>query len=189
MISLRSRYILWTLIVVLTALAVHVSAYDERALIDLARSAVCAEVEGKSLPTPSTKTTVHPVFVTIETKGRVIGCRGDLQARGRTLEDEVIISARAAAKHDPRYRPLTTKDLSDVQVTVTIVDHIQPLDHITDLTPAEGLVLKSGSHIGIVLPWEGKDPSIRLQRAYKKAGVAPGSACQLHRLAAERFRG
>jgi hypothetical protein len=40
-----------------------------------------------------------------------------------------------------------------------------------------------------VLPWEGKDPRIRLKWAYQKAGVAIGASANLYRLTATRFRG
>jgi hypothetical protein len=40
-----------------------------------------------------------------------------------------------------------------------------------------------------VLPFEGKDPKVRLTWAYRKAGVAENVACNLQRMFAERFRG
>lgn len=158
-------------------------------LINLAKAAVRAEVTGKAMPTVRLKSDPKPVFVTIESKGRVIGCRGELETRGSSLQQEVILAARAAAKHDPRYPPLSEKSLQDFQVTVTIVRHLDPISSVDGLQPADGLVLKAGTKIGVVLPWEGKDPQTRLQWAYKKAGVQPGSACQLQKMRAERFRG
>jgi AMMECR1 domain-containing protein len=163
--------------------------WDEKVLIGLAHSAVRAEIEGKESPRISQKSPAHPVFVTIERKGVVMGCRGGLESRSSSLEEEIVLAARAAAAHDPRYRPLTPKDLPDCQVTVTIIDRLKPLSRIETLAPADGLVLRSGGKAGIVLPWEGKDPKVRLSWAYKKAGVAPGSACQLYLMKAERFRG
>lgn len=168
---------------------VYAGTWDEKSLIDLALSAVWAEIDSKSAPEPTHKTPVRPVFVTIEKKGRVVGCRGGLESRSSTLEKEIIFVARAAAKHDPRYTPLSSKDINDLKVTITIVERTEPLDRIESLTPADGLVLKAGSRTGIVLPWEGKDPHVRLKWAYTKAGIAQGTACRLFRLKAERFRG
>ena len=170
-------------------LAVCASAYDETALLGLARAAVVAEVAGQSPPKSESKSPVKPVFVTIENKGCVIGCRGSIETRTRSLEQEVILTARAAASHDPRYRPLSLKDARECQVTVTIVEHLDPLADISRLAPADGLVLRSGRRTGVVLPWEGKEPRVRLQWAYKKAGVKPGAACHLYTLKAQRFRG
>lgn len=161
----------------------------EQALLDLARAAVKAEVEGKRPPAPPQKSPVRPVFVTIEVKGKVVGCRGGLEPRTQSLEEEIVLAARAAAKHDPRHPPVNPKDLTDLQVTITVVERTEPLDRIESLPASDGLVLKSGSRVGVVLPWEGKDPKVRLAWARKKAGVPEGAAYRLYRLKAERFRG
>ena len=109
--------------------------------------------------------------------------------RSRSLEEEIVLAARAAASHDPRYRPLAPRDLTDFLVTVTLVQQLRPLDRIETLTPNAGLVLKAGGRTGIVLPWEGKDPKTRLTWAYQKAGVSPGTPCTLYLMIADRFRG
>jgi AMMECR1 domain-containing protein len=177
--------------VILAALACVSAANtpDQSRLIGLARSAVSAEVTGKPQPKVAGKSAAKPVFVTIERKGKVVGCRGGLEPRGDSLEEGIVLAARAAAAHDPRYPPLTPKDLQDFQVTITIVDKLEPIDDISTLQPCHGLVLKAGTKVGVVLPWEGKDPKVRLQWAYNKAGVAPGAPCRLQRMIAERFRG
>src|SRR5690242_529985 len=127
---------------------------DEAALIRLARAAVRAEVEGGAirLLRRGRSAPACPVFVTIERGGRVLGCRGALVCRRRSLEEEVVTAARAAASHDPRYPPLTGRDLAHFQVTVTIVRQLRPLDRMESLTPDAGLVLRAGGRVGVVLP-------------------------------------
>lgn len=161
--------------------------YDE--LIQLARRAVKAEVEGKPLPTPTTKSAPLPVFVTIERGAKVLGCRGSLTVRTATLEQEVILAARSAAMHDPRYGPIKAKDLLGFKVTVTLIRGLESIDSVAGIGPEDGIVLRSGEKAGIVLPWEGKDPQVRLEWAYKKAGVPLGTNAKLFRLKGERFRG
>ena len=158
-------------------------------LVQLARKSVEAEVLHRPIPKPVTRTEVRPVFVTIEKYGKVLGCRGDISCRTTSLEDEVIQAARGAAAHDPRYRPLTQGDLKDFLVTVTIVSRKESISRVDSLEPSDGLVLVSGDKKGIVLPWEGRDPQIRLKWAYKKAGVADGAPASLFRLIASRSRG
>lgn len=173
-------------------------------LLRLARAAVWAEVAERSGGKPPasaanndsdpTALPAAPVFVTIERAGRVVGCRGTLGSRGRSLNEAVALAARAAAGHDPRYAPLTPAALSappGFLITITIVSRLVPLSEagINTLAPGEGLVLRTNGRTGIVLPWEGRDPRTRLGWAYKKAGAAPGSACTLERMIAERFRG
>jgi len=162
---------------------------DEARLIAIAKEAVVAEVTGKHASSAPGSLSPKPVFVTIEVGGKVVGCRGDLVARSRSLEEQVRLAARSAAAHDPRYRPLTQADLRNFQVTVTLVQGTEPIDNVSGLTPEDGLVLTAGTRNGIVLPWEGKDPQIRLMWAYKKAGVAVGSPAKLQRLKAIRFKG
>lgn len=163
--------------------------FDERRLVEVARTAVVAEARGARAERPAGSTPARPVFVTIEVDGTVRGCRGDLTTRERSLEAEVALAARAASAHDPRYRPLSKGELQRFLVTVTVVDRMEPLASVAGLTPEDGLVLRSGGRTGIVLPWEGKDAAVRLGWAYRKAGVAPGAPVSLERLVARRVRG
>lgn len=160
-------------------------------LIGLARASIEAEVRGQALPGFESKERARPVFVTIERSGQVIGCRGSLRARTNSLGAEVVLAARSAASTDPRYPPLTPAQLDNFRVTVTVVEAQIPLDAsaISSLRREDGLVLQAGNRTGIVLPWEGSNPNVRLGWAYKKAGVARGAKCRLFRLKAMRFAG
>lgn len=160
---------------------------DRRVLAAYARAAVIAEVTRAKPPKPMKRHPAKPVFVTIDIHGNVHGCRGSLDIRTGSLEDEIILSAREAAAHDPRYRPLTPKQLADFRVTITIVESKRPISDVSDLSPSDGLALRSGSKWGIVLPWEGKDPRVRLGWAYRKAGVPEGSTATLYVLKGDRF--
>lgn len=180
----------------LGAFAVAIAGANARAmepqkLLDLARAGIEAEVRGHALPGIDSKARARPVFVTIERLGQVIGCRGSLRARTRSLEAEVVLAARSAAKTDPRYPPLTRGQLENFRVTVTVVEAQIPLEAsaISTLRREDGLVLESGNRTGIVLPWEGSDPLVRLGWAYQKAGVRRGSKCRFFCLKATRFAG
>lgn len=158
-------------------------------LVSLARAAVISEVQGTPLTMPHLLGSSKAVFVTIEVGGRVLGCRGSLVPRRTSIADEVVLEARSAAAHDPRYRPLRPSDLKNFLVTVTLVDRLVPVTDVRSLLPSEGLVLESGTAKGIVLPWEGKDAQVRLDWAYRKAGVVRGASVKLSKLIAERYRG
>jgi len=164
-------------------------AYDQKALINLAKSTIRAEVENKKPPKAQQHYPARPVFVTISTANRILGCRGSLESRTDSLESEVILAARSAARHDPRYPPINAADIAKIEVTITVIDALITINSVDALRPEDGLVLRSGSKIGVVLPWEGKDPKTRLKWAYKKAGVDFGSPCTLQLMKAERFKG
>ncbi len=158
-------------------------------LVAYAKAVIVAQVVGGKTPPLKVDGKSKPVFVTIERKGKILGCRGTLVARKTTLREEIAACAQSAAAHDPRYRPLQKNDLEGILVTVTIVNRIEPMSNVANLKPDDGLVLTSGNQQGVVLPWEGKDPAIRLKWAYQKAGVPVGSAAKLQRLIGERWRG
>ena len=158
-------------------------------MVRYAREVIAAEVSGKAAPPSPDFGPPHPVFVTIEKNNRVLGCRGTLETHKASLADEIGSAARSACAHDPRYRPLRQNGLEGFLVTVTVVDRLESLDSVQNLQPSDGLVLSAGSKQGIVLPWEGKDPAIRLKWAYQKAGVPVGSGARLLRMTAERWRG
>ncbi len=164
------------------------ASIDSAALIAIAKQAIRNEV--LHIGTAGATGTLPPkgVFVTIERGGKVIGCRGALTARTQSLEQEVALAARSAAQHDPRYRPLTREDVKNFAVTVTIVDGLEQISNVDGLKPEDGLVVSSGDSKGVVLPWEGKDPHVRLDWAYKKAHAPEGSPAILYRLIARRFR-
>lgn len=157
--------------------------------IALARQTVEHVVLGGPAPVTKGSEPAKGVFVTIERDGTILGCRGTLSPTKKTLQDEIVAAATGAAKFDPRYGPVKKEKLGKFLVTVTVVDRLISIDTHEGLRPEEGLVLRSGSKTGVVLPWEGKDAAIRLSWAYKKAGVQPGTTVSLMKMIAERYRG
>ncbi len=148
---------------------------------------VDALVHSREIPKPTTKTSAHGVFVTIESAGIILGCRGSVDASQSSLEEEIIKAARSASLFDPRYKRVVIGDRK-FAVTLTIVDRLEPMQSVLRLSPADGIVLTSGQGTGVVLPYEGRDPDTRLKWAYQKASTPFGSAVTLQRLIASRYR-
>ena len=71
-------------------------------LAKLTYRTVDAILKGSALPEPTTKNPPKGVFVTIESSGKVLGCRGTLEPSEATLELEIQKSAQSAAIFDPR---------------------------------------------------------------------------------------
>jgi AmmeMemoRadiSam system protein A len=101
-------------------------------------------------------------FVTLKIAGNLRGCIGSLTAEESIL-DGVKRNAVSAAFHDPRFSPLTVKEIEDVDIEISILTKPQPLEYIDskDLISKlrvniDGVILKKGPAGATFLPqvWE-----------------------------------
>lgn len=122
-------------------------------------------------------------FVTLRFgDGRLQGCIGTLEAH-RSLADDVRRNALAAAFEDPRARPLALSDLSDLDVEVSILSPLEPVEFhdepsaLAALRPGvDGVVLSALGRRGTFLPqmWhELHEPRTFLRELKQKAGFSP----------------
>jgi len=81
-------------------------------------------------------------FVTLKSGSQLRGCIGSLAGR-EPLVDGVRTNALNAAFHDPRFRPLTAKELDQVSIEVSVLTTPQPLDY----ADAQDLVAKLRPHV------------------------------------------
>ncbi|HEY3339162.1 MAG TPA: AmmeMemoRadiSam system protein A [Propionicimonas sp.] len=133
-------------------------------LLGLARSAIAAR--GASIPRtfmePAWLARPGAVFVTLTRNGRLRGCTGSIEPR-RSLREDVIRNAAAAAFHDARFPPLPAVELPLVRIEVSLLSPTEQLsftsreDLVLRLRPGvDGLVLSWHGHRGTFLPqvWE-----------------------------------
>ena len=126
-------------------------------------------------------------FVTL-TSGRLPGgplrgCIGSLEAR-RPLREDVEANAVAAALHDPRFAPLTARELDDTVVEVSVLSAPAALpaadeaELLARLRPGvDGVVLSACGRRATFLPqvWEQlPDPADFLAHLRRKAGLPAG---------------
>ena len=112
--------------------------------------------------------------------GALRGCIGSLVAR-RPLREDVEVNAVAAALHDPRFAPLTARELDDVVVEVSVLSAPAVLpaadeaELLARLRPGvDGVVLSASGRRTTFLPqvWEQlPDPADFLARLRRKAGL------------------
>lgn len=120
-------------------------------------------------------------FVTLTLNGNLRGCIGTLEAH-RTLADDIAHNAVSAALHDPRFPPLTARELPQVEIHISILSPPQALpvtdkaDLLRKLRPGvDGLVLKEGAYRATFLPqvWaQLPEPEAFLSHLSQKAGLA-----------------
>jgi AmmeMemoRadiSam system protein A len=154
---------------------------QKRALVSLARDAVTAAAHGTraTVAAAGEFPEASGAFVTLKRGGRLRGCIGTLECR-RSLADEVARVAVSAALEDPRFSPLTAPELEGLDVEVTVLGPLEPIDP-NDPAAFEigrhGLVVQQGYRRGLLLPqvateW-GWDREEFLSQTCVKAGLPP----------------
>ena len=119
-------------------------------------------------------------FVTLLHNGELRGCIGSLVAE-RSLRDDIIANARAAAGRDPRFPPMTASDLDGLSIEVSLLSEPQRLvfrdeaDVVQQLAASrDGVILETARHRSTFLPqvWEQiSDPREFLRQLKLKAGL------------------
>jgi AmmeMemoRadiSam system protein A len=101
-------------------------------------------------------------FVTLEKHGALRGCIGSVEAY-RPLAEDVRDNAIKAAFSDPRFPPLSSSELKDLEIEVSVLTKPVPLmyrdvnDLLRQIQPGvDGLILEYGYFRGLFLPqvWE-----------------------------------
>ncbi len=119
-------------------------------------------------------------FVTLRIGGALRGCTGSLEAVNPLVVD-VANNAHRSAFGDPRFRPLEDAEFSRLDLHLSILSPLQPLEVTsqTELLAAlrpgvDGLVLREGSVRSTFLPsvWESMlSPERFLEELKRKAGL------------------
>jgi uncharacterized protein len=174
---------------------------QQRALVEVARSAVAGAIAGGTTPAPrpadlENLPEASGAFVTLKRDGQLRGCIGTLECR-RPLAEEVARVAVSAAREDPRFDPLRPAELDDLDVEVSVLG---PLEAIDPQDPGaieigrHGLVVEHGDRRGLLLPqvateW-GWDRDQFLSHTCTKAGLPADCwrrGAKVYRFAADVF--
>jgi AmmeMemoRadiSam system protein B/AmmeMemoRadiSam system protein A len=132
------------------------TAEEKTALLKLARRIIEAKCQGAKAPVPEAQSPalneLRGAFVTLHKHGRLRGCIGHIQAR-QPLVRTVAEMAVAAAFDDPRFPPLRTEELKDIDIEISV---LTPLRRITDVREVQvgthGIYIRNGAYSGLLLP-------------------------------------
>jgi AmmeMemoRadiSam system protein B/AmmeMemoRadiSam system protein A len=150
-------------------------------LLKLARTAIAEYLKTGNIPGYETDDPVlmrrSGAFVTLKQGDELRGCIGRLWA-DKPLYRRVQEMAVAAATSDPRFPPLTSEELDNLSVEVSV---LSPLHRVTDIRQIEvgthGLVIVKAGQQGVLLPQvpveEGWDREEFLGNLCLKAGLTP----------------
>ncbi|MDJ0952410.1 MAG: AmmeMemoRadiSam system protein A [Acidimicrobiia bacterium] len=174
---------------------------DEHPFVGLARDAIRHYAQTRQQLHPKPLPDDPPpagVFVSLHHKpgpgqaeGALRGCIGTYAPREDNLRAEIARSAVAAAYSDPRFSPLRSDEIDDLEITVYVLGEPERIAGATDLDPARyGVIVEGSGRRGLLLPGiPGIDTAERqLDVALSKAGLAGGDAIDLYRFSAAILR-
>jgi AmmeMemoRadiSam system protein A len=172
------------------------SADERRILLRLAHdsveSLVLEHVPSQEKPGPHLEEP-RGVFTTLYLQGKLRGCVGYV-APVLPLHRAVFETARAAASQDTRFSPVTPEEVRDLQVSLSILSPLRPIEAGQLEIGRHGLVVTSGARRGLLLPQvpaeHGWNREEFLEQTCRKAGLYPDawkSGATLEAFTAEVF--
>jgi AmmeMemoRadiSam system protein A len=170
---------------------------ERRELLALARAAIAAHLSGGRPPLPPESGGAgerRGVFVSLHQAGVLRGCIGRLDARdplGLTVA-EVAVSAATA---DPRFPPVSSRELEQLHIELSVLGPREPIFGPDDVEIGRhGLMVESGARRGVLLPQVATEWNWDAHRfvveTCRKAGLSADAwqnAARLWRFEAEVF--
>jgi AmmeMemoRadiSam system protein A len=175
------------------------SEAQKRALVDIARRAIVAQVSGgrwRDGALPSDLPIACGAFVTIKCRGELRGCLGTLRCRD-PLAVEIARCAADSASQDPRFSPVNIAELAELAVEVSVLGPLEEIDPAVEeafTIGRHGLVVEQGPCRGLLLPQVAIEWSWTVEQFLRqtcvKAGLPPDAwqhGARVYRFAAEVF--
>ncbi len=135
------------------------------------------------------------VFVTLELHRELRGCIGYVEPVLPLAEATREVAAKAALE-DPRFDPVTSGELSEIEIEISVLSPLHEIHSPDEVTVGvHGLVLESGFRRGLLLPQVatdyGWDRFEFLSHTARKAGLPPDAwkrpGARLSTFTVERF--
>jgi AmmeMemoRadiSam system protein A len=134
-------------------------------------------------------------FVTLRLRGELRGCIGYIEPRLPLIQTVEEVATKAALE-DPRFLPLSTDELRDTDIEVSVLSPLQKVESVDEIEVGKhGLVIDAGFTRGLLLPqvaeeyhWS-RDEFLR--HTAIKAGLPPDAwnhpAVELYCFTVEKF--
>lgn len=167
----------------------------ENIYIEIARRALESKVKGEkfSLPRdlPSELKLPGAAFVSLKKRGKLRGCIGTIMPTKKTLAEEIAANAVSAGLHDPRFPPVSARELQELTYSVDVLSEPEKVEDLLMLDPQRyGVIVRKGSRSGLLLPaLEGiKTVEQQLEIAREKAGILPHEEVEIYRFEVKRYK-
>jgi len=156
------------------------SLEERRLLLQVAHQAIFSALGAQSLAeVPDAKLSPHltdprGVFTTLYLQGNLRGCVGYATAIA-PLHQAVAETARAAAFEDSRFWPVTEAEARELEISLSILSRLFPIQAEQVEVGRHGLVVSLGSRRGLLLPQVpaeyGWDRETFLEQTCRKANL------------------
>jgi AmmeMemoRadiSam system protein B/AmmeMemoRadiSam system protein A len=169
---------------------------DMSPLVRLAKEAVETCVREDSIIPPPEKLSPEMkkqagIFVSLHKLGQLRGCIGTLEPTQENVAMEVIVNAISSATRDPRFPPVTAKELKDLEYSVDVLTRPRPVKDKDRLNPKKyGVIVECGSRKGLLLPdLDGVDSvEQQIDICRQKAGIYPDEPIKLYKFEVKRYK-
>lgn len=135
----------------------ELSTEEKELLLLAARESIKAHF-GKS-NIPKADYNIHPnlklkagAFVTLKINGELRGCIGFITSE-QPLFETICEAARHAAFQDPRFLPLSAKELDLITIEISVLSPLKKISDYNEINIGEhGLLVEEGHYHGLLLP-------------------------------------
>ena len=156
---------------------------EKKALRRIALAAIEGKLKGvRSAPEEKLGSNLQEkrgAFVSLHKSGRLRGCIGQIVPT-KPLQQTIADMAVAAAFDDPRFDPLTLREMKDLELEISVLTPMERLKNPDEIEIGRhGLYLKKGFCSGLLLPQVaveyGWDRNTFLEETCRKAGLSRGA--------------
>jgi AmmeMemoRadiSam system protein A/AmmeMemoRadiSam system protein B len=131
------------------------------------------------------------VFVSLHRNGKLRGCIGTIRSTTENVAEEIIRNAIHAATEDPRFDPVTSEELADLECHVDVLGPSEPVLSMNELDPKRyGVIVRNRGRSGLLLPdLPGVDTvEEQIAIARRKAGIGENESVDLERFEVVRHQ-
>ncbi|HET6419973.1 MAG TPA: AmmeMemoRadiSam system protein A [Geobacteraceae bacterium] len=157
----------------------NLSDAEKQKLLVVARESIVNHIKGNPVPkydiAEENLKAKSGCFVTIKIDNKLRGCLGQFTS-DRPLYHLVREMAIAAATRDPRFYPLTSEDLENIDLEISVLSPLKKIDSIEEIEVGKhGLYIEKNFYRGVLLPQVaveyGWDRNTFLEQTCLKAGL------------------
>ena len=160
-----------------------IERYYSKYILNIAKQTIISALNGEEFvprDIPTVLTQYGACFVTLKLNGELRGCMGSIYPTKPLILD-LIDNAKNAAFQDPRFEPLTMREINHIQISISILSSIKRIpfkderDLLSKIYP-HGVIISERDRRAVYLPvvWEQlPERDVFLNSLKEKAGLPP----------------